>query len=213
MSTIQRFVPPIENLGLEVPNASGSDIAPRSVVVVNGRAFITIGGIPNGITATVERAGGFRVPALTGTAFAQGDPLYWDAGNTRVTNLAVDSSNVPLPYLGRCRAAKASGIAIAEVDIDQPMRVPRRIVRTVTNAEAAANGTNGQVDIVTGVISSTASQRCTVEVRTATSGRVKTGYDVNDVSLTPGTIRVAGVGSGTQIDENDVVIVTVHPEG
>jgi predicted RecA/RadA family phage recombinase len=75
---------------LEYANSSGSTITAGSVVVIGSLAGVALNDIPDGESGTVMVEGVFKLTKVTGTAFSQGDELFWDSGNTRLNKTATD---------------------------------------------------------------------------------------------------------------------------
>lgn len=156
------------------------------------------GDIAAGTKGLLLRAGAFNFTKAAGTAVVQGQPLWWDAGNSRVSFTPTGTSP-----LGTAREAAASAATSVVVDLNvvPPPAIGRH---TVTSEEAALNGTNGQVDIDTGW--NVAPSSVQEKVRTVTTGRVKSAYDVEILGSTDiGKVRFKGVGSGTQLDAGDII--------
>lgn len=114
---------------------SGSAISSGDVVVLGDR----IGIAKTDIAATtgkgtVELEGVYELTSDTGTTYAQGDQLFWDAGNSRLTKTG--TGNVPA---GRAHEAKASVGTTALVNL-QPQ--PKRAA-FVANA---ASGSAAEID-------------------------------------------------------------------
>lgn len=143
-----------------------------------------------------EAAGTFL---FTASAAVTAGGLLYGAADGKVSSTPTDA------YVGRALEAASADNAVLEGLPDRsPLGRVFHTRVTVSSAQAAANSTNGQVDIDTGF--GAAPRRRLVTVYTATTGRVKSGYDVTDLtSADAGKVRVAGVAAGVQIDENDVI--------
>lgn len=179
-------------------NGTGSAAVPGQVVNINGLMGVLHDDAADGEMGTLHVTGVFRLAKATGagTAIAQGRPVGWDAGNSRVTKNCAE-------FLGTANAAATDDDAFVDVAINVGTPIFSATV-TVSAAQAALNSADGQVDIDTGW--GEAPRVVNVNLLTATSGRVKSAYDVTLLTAgDAGKIRVKGVASGTQVDENDVI--------
>ena len=191
-----------ENLKTRYANGTGNAIPSGQIVVYNGDqvgwAFTTI---PDGATGILLLAGRCKYKCPTGAAWAVGDELAYDAGNNQ---LVLADTNSALPYVGRVGVAKPSAANVVEFDLNSPRRTPRYGSVTVSAGQAAANSNNGRVVISTGVTGIVTTGRLHVQVLTASTGVVKSGY-VIAAGGSAGEVNVDGVNAGTQIDAGDVV--------
>ncbi|WP_314436970.1 DUF2190 family protein [Massilia timonae] len=73
---------------LDFTNTTGAAIASGSVVTIGKRVGIALADIPVGGTGTASVTGVWAVPRLTTDDTAQGELLYWDPVNARVTETA-----------------------------------------------------------------------------------------------------------------------------
>ena len=105
---------------------ASEEVSSGDVVFVNGIPGIALVDIGNSGTGSVQVSGVFNVAKHTvathGTVFNIGDPVYWDAANSRATATA------GLPFLGYAFAAAALGDATVDVllvagQVDAPLRV------------------------------------------------------------------------------------------
>lgn len=79
---MKNFIQNGDNLTIASPAA----VASGAGVMVGSLFGVANGAALTGEPVTISRKGVFgSVPKVTGTAFAIGDPLYWDDGNSRVT--------------------------------------------------------------------------------------------------------------------------------
>ena len=156
------------------------------------------GDIASGESGTLYRRGQFEFAKATGTAVVQGQPLWWDGTNSRVSFTPTGT-----PPLGTASQAAASDDLVVDVDLNV-VPPPAATRHTVTNAEAALNSNNGQVDIDTGWgVQPTSAP---VVVRAITTGRTKSGFDIEILSgADVGKVRISGVAAGTQLDEGDII--------
>ena len=191
-----------ENLKTRFANATGNAIPSGQIVVYNGdQVGLSFTTIPDGTTGVLLLAGRFRYKSPTGAAWAVGDELAYDSGNNQ---LVLADTNSALPYVGRVGVAKASAANVVEFDLNAPRRTPRYGSVTVSAGQAAANSNNGRVVIATGVTGIVGTGRLHVQVLTATTGLVKSGYAIV-AGGAAGEVNVDGVNAGTQIDAGDVV--------
>lgn len=110
MST--RFVQ--EGILLDYAN-TGAAIASGAVVVLNSGATGFIGVAEDDIPATTGNgavlvAGVVELPALGTDTGGIGTPMYWDAGNSRLTTTATSNTRA-----GRLAAAKTNGQTTAKL--------------------------------------------------------------------------------------------------
>lgn len=192
-----------QNTQLLINNATVSTIAGGAPVIYNRRLFVALADIAPGKNGVVLDTGRYTLAAETGVAFGVGDELVYDEANARLT-LRVGTNASVMPYAGRCAAAKASGDATCQIDINV-FTPPFFVRRVVTSGEAAANSANGQVSIVCPF--TFPAERCVVQVKTATTGVVKTGYVVQTDGTNANQLNILGVAASTQIDQNDVINV------
>ena len=101
-----------EGKALDYYNDGGAAIAYGDVVLMGELLGVAECDIPVGGLGAVSISGVYEMPADTGTAYAQGDALYWDASNKRVTKTS-DSNTA----CGHAAAAKTSSAARALVRI------------------------------------------------------------------------------------------------
>lgn len=81
---------------------AGSNLSAGAVVVIGVRVAVLLADIASGATGAVRVQGVFNLAKLSTDVVAQGDLLYWDAGNSRLTTTA--STHKVAGY-----AAQASG--------------------------------------------------------------------------------------------------------
>lgn len=91
---------------------AAADVAYNDVVSLGTRVGVALENIPNGATGSVAVTGVFEAAAVTGSAFAVGDALYWDNTAKKLTKTTTD--NIPA---GWATEPKASAAAIARVKI------------------------------------------------------------------------------------------------
>lgn len=73
----------------------------------------TIDGV-SGDTIAIDTGGIYTLASITSGAFVLGEALYWDVGNSRLTNIAAGST-----FIGICSVAKGSSVATAEVKLNE----------------------------------------------------------------------------------------------
>lgn len=95
---------------LDYANGGSTDIASGAPVLVGSRLGIALVNIPAGGTGSVRMRGVFTVAKLSTDVVAQGDLLYWDATNSRLTTTAGS-------YKLAGYAATAAGAAVTTVAI------------------------------------------------------------------------------------------------
>lgn len=98
--------------GENIDFTAAADIAYGAVVPLVTRVGVALENITNGTTGSVAVTGVFEAAAVTGTAFAVGDTLYWDNTAKKLTKTSTD--NTPA---GWATEVKASATAMACVKI------------------------------------------------------------------------------------------------
>lgn len=73
---------------LDYVNASGAAIASGAPVLMGSRLGVALANIPIGGVGSVRMSGVFTLAKLSTDDVEQGEPLYWDAGNARLTTTA-----------------------------------------------------------------------------------------------------------------------------
>ncbi len=101
-----------EGKTLDYVNEGDAAIAYGDVVLMGALLGVAECDIPVESLGAVSVSGVYELPSDTGTAYAQGDALYWDASNKRVTKTS-DSNTA----CGHAAAAKTSSAARALVRI------------------------------------------------------------------------------------------------
>jgi predicted RecA/RadA family phage recombinase len=100
---------------------AGSAIASGDVVVLVQRIGVALEDIATSASGSVQLDEVHTLTSDTGTAYAQGDKLYWDAGNSRLTKTA--TANIPA---GEAHEAKVSGGTTAKVRLcDHPKQADK----------------------------------------------------------------------------------------
>lgn len=83
----------------------------REPIVINGRVAIPLNTIgANERNAFVYESEVDNVPAQTGTAWAWGDALYWDATNKRLTKTATNNTLFGFAIQPKAADAAVSGL-------------------------------------------------------------------------------------------------------
>lgn len=90
------------------------DVSVDDVVVLGGRIGVATTDIPAGKMGVLAVVGVFRLPAVTGTAFAPGEALYWDASAGSLTRDGTDDK----PLAGYAWTPKVASANFGEVKID-----------------------------------------------------------------------------------------------
>jgi predicted RecA/RadA family phage recombinase len=93
--------------------AGATAVASGSVVVMNKRVGIALGDIPPLSTGSVAVTGVWTVPKLSTDDVTQGELLYWDAANSRLTETAGS-----LPLAGYAVASAGVGVAAVRIKIN-----------------------------------------------------------------------------------------------
>jgi predicted RecA/RadA family phage recombinase len=97
---------------IDYVNGGSEPIAVGDVVPLGTFCGVAEIGMPVGEIGTVAITKVWDVPSVSGTAFAVGDTLYWNASNKQATK--TPTGNTPL---GVCVAPKGSGQTVARVKI------------------------------------------------------------------------------------------------
>lgn len=90
-----------------------SNISSGQVVLMGARIGVALTAIPNGTTGSVQVTGVFNLPKLSTDNVAQGQLLYWDNTNSRLTTTA--SGNT---LAGYAAAPAASGTTSVNIKIN-----------------------------------------------------------------------------------------------
>lgn len=96
---------------LDYTNGGGADISSGAPVLVGSRLGIALVNIPDGSTGSVRMRGVFTVAKLSTDVVAQGDLLYWDATNSRLTTTA--STHKQAGYAAAAAGAGVTTVAIS----------------------------------------------------------------------------------------------------
>src|SRR5690606_31428187 len=125
-------------------------------------------------TGILYGAGAYSFAKATGTAVAQGQPLWWDGGNDRVSFVPTGT-----PPIGTAREAAGTSATSVVVDLNV-MPPPCTGSITIDSTQASASSSNGQVIIDTGW--GAAPTTVLTSLRAVTTGRLKSTYDVLKMS-------------------------------
>lgn len=99
--------------GTVINYTASADVASGAVVLMGTRVGIVVADIKNGSTGSVQVTGEFSVSKLSSDVVAQGDALYWDNTNKRLTKTA--SGNT---YAGWATAAAGNGVTTVNIKIN-----------------------------------------------------------------------------------------------
>lgn len=97
---------------LDFTNA-GAAIASGAVVAMGKRIGIAVADIPTGSTGSVSVTGVWNVAKAPADDIQQGEPLYWDPANNRVTEVAG-----ALNLAGYAAAPAGNGVATVRIKIN-----------------------------------------------------------------------------------------------
>lgn len=89
---------------------AGADIANGAVVVMSSMIGVALKAIPNGTIGPVAVSRVFELPKLSTDTIDQGQVVYWDAGNSRITETSSTHA-----VAGRAAAASGSGATTCRV--------------------------------------------------------------------------------------------------
>lgn len=107
------------NSGETVEHTAGDAIASDDIVVIGDCVAIALGTVASGEDVTLKITGRFTVPKVTGTAWAQGDKLDYDASAGKFTKgLSTDLGDVSDCAIAAVDAA--SGDATADIILCNP---------------------------------------------------------------------------------------------
>ena len=98
---------------LEYTNGGSTEVASGAPVLVGSRLGIALVNIPAGGTGSVRMRGVFTVAKLSSDVVGQGDLLYWDATNSRLTTTA--STN---KLAGYAAAAAGNGVTTVAISLN-----------------------------------------------------------------------------------------------
>ena len=96
--------------GNVLDHTPGSAIASGAVVVMSSLVGVALKAIPSGTTGPVAVSGVFELAKLSTDTIDQGQVVYWDAGNSRITETASTHA-----VAGRAAAASGSGVTTCRV--------------------------------------------------------------------------------------------------
>jgi len=99
--------------GNVLPHLAAAVIASGAVVLMGKRIGIAVGDMAIGETGSVSMEGVFTVAKLSTDVVGQGDLLYWDAANSRMTTTAG-----ALTLAGYAAAPAGSGVTTVEININ-----------------------------------------------------------------------------------------------
>ncbi len=95
-------------------NSTGSTITSGTPVLVGNRLGIAVGDILDTETGVLAMVGVFSIAKLSTDVVTQGDNLYWDNGNSRLTLTALANT-----LIGYAQAAAGNGVTTVECRINQ----------------------------------------------------------------------------------------------
>jgi predicted RecA/RadA family phage recombinase len=98
---------------LNYTNAGGAAIASGALVIIGKRVGIALGTIAPGASGSLAATGVFTLPKLGTDAIGEGDLLYWDSANSRLT--ATAGGNVQAGY---ATDPSANGVAVVNIKIN-----------------------------------------------------------------------------------------------
>lgn len=96
---------------------AGADVASGAPVVIGNSIGIAVTDVANGKVGEADLEGVFELASDTGTAYAQGDELFWDVGNSRLTKTG--TGNI---LAGEAESAKESAATTARVKLGSRMK-------------------------------------------------------------------------------------------
>ena len=99
--------------GDTVNYVAGSNLSAGAVVVIGVRIAVLLADIASGATGAARVQGVFNLAKLSTDVVAQGDLLYWDAGNSRLTTTASTHKTA-----GYAASASGNGVSTCEVNLN-----------------------------------------------------------------------------------------------
>lgn len=99
--------------GNVLPHTPAAAIVSGAVVVIGKRIAIALGDIAVGETGSITTEGVFTISKLSTDAVDQGDLLYWDAANNRLTTTAADNTAA-----GFAAAPVGAGVSTISIKIN-----------------------------------------------------------------------------------------------
>ncbi len=99
--------------GAVIDFVAAAAVLAGGVVLMGKRIGIALSDTAQGATGSAAVEGVFKVNKLAGDAVAQGDLLYWDAANSRLTTTAAGSV-----LAGYAFAAAGAGAAVVNIKIN-----------------------------------------------------------------------------------------------
>ena len=88
-------------------------VAGGTVVLIGKRIAVVLGDIAAGASGTVQVTDVWNIAKLATDVVAQGDLLYWDAANNRLTTTAAGNT-----LAGYAAAAAGNGVATVSIKIN-----------------------------------------------------------------------------------------------
>jgi predicted RecA/RadA family phage recombinase len=121
--------------GCSLEYTAGSDLLSGAVVALGMGVGVLDTDIANGAKGTAHVRGVFSLAKATGTAWTEGDKLYWDAGASKFTKTAL--GNKPA---GFAHAPAASGDATGYVNLQPSVEsMPGDVQAAVVSFSAGSN--------------------------------------------------------------------------
>lgn len=77
---------------IQYTNTTGEIINSNTAILIGKRIGVAVSNIPNGETGILEVEGVFLLPKLSTDNISQGDILYWDNTNKRLTTTATGNT-------------------------------------------------------------------------------------------------------------------------
>lgn len=93
--------------------AGGTAVASGAVVLVGKRIGVALADIAANATGSLSMEGVWQIAKLATDVIVQGDLLYWDAANSRLTSTAGANT-----LAGYAAAPAGNGIAIVNININ-----------------------------------------------------------------------------------------------
>lgn len=98
---------------------------------------VAVAAYQSGAPGILKRTGVFELPKVTGTAWLQGQKLYWDAAEKKFTH---DASKSPVPAIAWLSATDAAAIGKVLLATGPSVRMAAGQVATVAASDTIATG-------------------------------------------------------------------------
>jgi len=98
--------------GTTIDFTAGAAYSSGDLVLVGKLVCVAVSDVANGAVGTARNEGVFNVPVLGTDVVAQGDSLWFDAGNARLTKTATSNN-----FAGKAWGASGNGVTTVDVKL------------------------------------------------------------------------------------------------